>query len=385
MSAQMFSVLIVLFVLGTGRTAALSGLVLLTGQIPGIIVSPVAGALLERRAKVTLMQLDFVVAAASTVCISALSFAHLLPTAALLAIVAVSSLSQPLSRVGARAIFPVLVPREYWDRSNALDSGSFVISSVLGPGLAGISASLVGERASLFVPAALSLAAAVAMVGVRVPEAPDERTTGVFADAWAGIRYVFANRVLRMLAGTMTIYNMGTGALAVAIPVLVLRGLGGGSRSVGLFFGVMGFAGFAAGLLTGRLGTERREKLVLAIGCVLCGLGLALLSFTRDAVAAGAEVALCGAANGPLIVAMFSLRQRATDPRWFGRAFAVSMNVNFVGYPVGAAIAGFLLGHSIELAFAVAACFAILGGIWPAVLPARLYEPAHTERRVAIE
>ena len=40
----------------------------------------------------------------------------------------------------------------------------------------------------------------------------------------------------------------------------------------------------------------------------------------------------------PLTVAMFSLRQRATDPKWYGRAFAVSMNLNFSGFPIGSAI-----------------------------------------------
>lgn len=379
MSTQMFSVLIVLFVLGTGHSSALSGLVLLVGQIPGILVSPIAGALLERNGKVTLMTLDFFIAAISMALISALSIAHLLGTATLLVIVAISSLTQPLSRVGSRSLFSILVPRELWDRSNALDSGTFVIASVLGPGIAGIAVSVVGARWSLMAPAVLALAAAGALFWVKIPRVEIERVVGVFADALAGIRYVMHNRVLRMLAGTMTIYNMGAGSLAVAIPILVLHRLHGGSESVGLFFGVMGLSGFVAGMMMGRLGTERREKIVLAMGCALSAVGFGLLSFTHNAVFAGCEIALCGIANGPLIVAMFSLRQRATDPQWFGRAFAVSMNVNFAGYPIGAAIAGALLAHSISAAFVAAAAFSLLGGIWPAILPARYYEPVRVE------
>lgn len=379
MSAQMFSVLIVLFVLGTGHSSALSGIVLLVGQVPGILVSPIAGALLERNAKITLMKLDFFTAAVAMALISSLSIVHLLSTAALLSIVAVSSLTQPLSRVGGRSIFPLLVPRELWDRSNALDSGTFVISSVLGPGIAGISVSVIGARWSLMIPAVLSLLAAGALSWVVVPNREIHHEVGVFVDAIAGIRYVFHNRVLRMLAGTMTIYNTGTGALAVAIPVLVLHRLHGGSESVGLFFGAMGLAGFVAGMVMGRIGTERREKGVLSLGCALSALGFFLLAFTHNSALACLEIALCGIANGPLVVAMFSLRQRATDPRWFGRAFAVSMNVNYAGYPIGAAIAGVLLTHSIVLAFVFAAGLALLGGVWPTVLPRRFYEPPTTE------
>ncbi len=229
------------------------------------------------------------------------------------------------------------------------------------------------------VPAALSILAATALSWVAVPGQSIHHETGVFTDAVAGIRYVFHNRVLRMLAGTMTIYNMGSGALAIAIPVLVLHRLHGGSKSVGLFFGAMGLAGFVAGMAMGRIGTEHREKGVLALGCACSALGYSALAWTHSPALAGMEIAFCGLANGPLIVAMFSLRQRATDPLWFGRAFSVSMSVNFAGYPIGAAIAGALLAHSIALAFTVAAGLSLLGGVWPTVLPRRFYEPLTVE------
>ncbi len=51
------------------------------------------------------------------------------------------------------------------------------------------------------------------------------------------------------------------------------------------------------------------------------------------------------------------------------------MNLNFVGSPIGAAIAGALLTHSVPLTLLVAASCAVVGGFWPAVLPASIYEP----------
>jgi predicted MFS family arabinose efflux permease len=52
-------------------------------------------------------------------------------------------------------------------------------------------------------------------------------------------------------------------------------------------------------------------------------------------------------------IALFTVRQRRTDPAWMGRAFSVSMAFNYVGVPVGAAVAGLLADQSIELAIAV--------------------------------
>lgn len=371
----MFSVLLVLFVLETHHSASLSGIVVVCSQVPGIIVSPIAGALLDRGSRVALMRLDYLVGSTCITTIGVLSLLHELPTCVLLLVVSAASITAPLSRVGGRSLYPVLVPRPLWDRSNAADSGTNVVATVLGPGIAGVAVALVGPRAALLLPAIVMLLAAALLIGFVVPNALASTTGSVLTDARAAMGYVWRNRVLRMLAGTMTVFNACGGILTVAIPFIVLRGLHGGSTTVGLLFAIMGAAGFIAGLLTGRFGTENREKRLLAISCMTTAMAFVLLAFDRHEVVLIALTAVIGIANGPLTVAMFSLRQRATDPLWFGRAFAVSMNLNFVGSPIGAAIAGAVLTHSVPLTLLVAASCAVVGGFWPAVLPASIYEP----------
>jgi MFS family permease len=83
-----------------------------------------------------------------------------------------------------------------------------------------------------------------------------------------------------------------------------------------------------------------------------------------------AVMAIQGLLNGPMDVALFTLRQRRTDPAWMGRAFAISMAMNFLGYPFGAAIGGALVGIGTGLAIAVAVVFTALGSLlaW-ALLP----------------
>ena len=371
----MFSVLLVLFVLETHHSASLSGIVVVCSQVPGIIVSPIAGALLDRGSRVALMRLDYLVGSTCITTIGVLSLLHELPTCVLLLVVSAASITAPLSRVGGRSLYPVLVPRPLWDRSNAADSGTNVVATMLGPGIAGVAVALVGPRAALLLPAIVMLLAAALLIGFVVPNALASVTVSVLTDARAAMGYVWRNQVLRMLAGTMTVFNACGGILTVAIPFIVLRGLHGGSTTVGLLFAIMGATGFIAGLLTGRFGTENREKRLLAISCMTTAVAFVLLAFDRHEVVLIALIAVIGIANGPLTVAMFSLRQRATDPMWFGRAFAVSMNLNFVGSPIGAAIAGALLTHSVPLTLLVAASCAVVGGFWPAVLPASIYEP----------
>jgi hypothetical protein len=87
-----------------------------------------------------------------------------------------------------------------------------------------------------------------------------------------------------------------------------------------------------------------------------------------------ASLTLSGLLNGPADIALFTVRQRRTDPAWMGRAFAVSMAFNFMGFPFGAAIAGILATESLPAAIlmGVAACVAAgLLAFWliPATVP----------------
>jgi len=75
-----------------------------------------------------------------------------------------------------------------------------------------------------------------------------------------------------------------------------------------------------------------------------------LLAFDSHEVVLILLIAVIGIANGPLSVAMFSLRQRATGPFVVRRAFAVSMNLNFVWEPVWRSRSRCrLLTHSVPL------------------------------------
>ena len=75
-----------------------------------------------------------------------------------------------------------------------------------------------------------------------------------------------------------------------------------------------------------------------------------------------------GLLNGPLDVALFTLRQRLTHPDWTGRAFAVSMSFNYLGGPIGSAITGFMAARSVNAAiiFGIVAC--VVAGIMGAAM-----------------
>ena len=371
----MWQLALVLFVLDTLRSPVLAGLAVFLSIAPGIVLSPLAGALLDRHGRVRLMALDYAASAIAIVAIVVASLAGALSAPVLLTIVALSSLTNPVGHAGARSIFPLLVPRYLWDRANALDSVGYTLTSILGAPLAGVLYAAFGPFIAFGATGALYLAAAVAIAGV--PD-PLQGTPGrhLLREAGAAVGYVIRHPTLRGLAVGISTGNLAMGIVIVAVPVLIVQRLGGDASQVGQVWALMGLAGVVAGLATGRLGTKGREPLIIAGSMVGIGVGIAILTFADSLPVVAAGMILLGLSSAPMDVALFSLRQRRTDPAWFGRAFAVSMHLNYSGIPVGSAIAGPLVAVSFALAFGLGVMFALAAAVLTYVLvPAEHAEP----------
>jgi len=349
LGGQMWEIVLVLFVLQRYRSPSLAGLTVLLSIVPGLALSPVAGALLDRQGRLRLMIFDYAVTAGLMAAIATLSLGHRLPPPLLLMMVTVLGVSNILSITGARSLFPLMLPRALWDRANGLDTSMYSLTAVVGPAVAGITVARFGPEAALLVTASVAAIAALSLVGVHEPLARAHSGGSLIVDAWAALVYVVAHPSLRGLAITLFLSNIGFGVLPVGIPVLVLRHLNGSAATVGQIFAVSGLAGLAAGLLIGRVSTEGRERMLIA-GCIAILVPtLGLLAFANTLPIVFAVAVIAGVLGSVINVGIFALRQRRTDPAWFGRAFAVSMSLNFAGVPIGSALSGPLLEQSIAL------------------------------------
>ena len=368
---QMMLLTLVLFVLQRFHSPSLAGITVFLSIAPGVALSPIAGALLDRHGRVRLITLDYLVGFVTLALIAGLDVGGRLTPWALLPIVTVSSLTYSLSNSGARSLLPLIVPKHLWDRVNALDSTAYALTVGAGPAFAGALTAWAGPRLALAVTAAVFLLAA--MLIVRLPEPlVAGAARSVFADAWAGLTYVVVhNKALRGIALTASMLNLGFGILLVAVPVMVLQRLHGNPAMVGGLWAVFGFASVPSALIAGRISSEGRERLVMIVCDVVAGLAVVLLAFAGNAWIAAAALLIAGLSNGPFDVAMFSMRQRRTDPAWYGRAFAVSMGLNWAGQPIGSALSGPLIHVGLTVAFLVAAALMLLAaGLVRWVIPA---------------
>jgi MFS family permease len=371
----MVAIALVLFTLAEYHSPELAGLVTFASIFPGIAISPIAGVLLDRHGRIQLMILDYVVAATALFVVAGLSSAHALPSWLLVLIAVVMSLTSIFSAVGLRTLFPLIVPRHLWERVNAIDSNGYVVATVVGPPIAASLVALGGGPLALLVIGLVYGLTALSMVGVRDPQTEVTATGTLLSDAREGVVYVWRNRTLRGLGVSVSVLNLAGGMTTIVLPLLVLRQLGESEALVGFLFAISGLSGMVSALAFGRIDTRGREWVMLVLPPFGYGAAIALVLPVALAGPAGGPSALdpilglgligvsqllVGLVNGPLDIALFTVRQRRIDPAWLGRAFAISMGFNFAGFPIGAAIAGIIAATSLggAVTLGIAACLA---------------------------
>ena len=365
---SMLGIAIVLFTLAEYGSPALAGVVTFASILPGLLIAPLAGALLDRHGRVRLMALDYAVASISLILIGGLSLAGRLPVWLLIAIVTVTSMTSILSHVGLRTLIPLIVPSYLWERANAIDANGYVVATILGPPIAATMVAILGAPVAMIGIAIPFGLATASLIGLREPATETASSGRLMRDSWDGLRYAWNNRTIRGLGFSVSVLNLSWGMSTIVVPIIVLEVLHLDEIWVGIAFAASGVSGMISALIFGRRDTRGRELPMLVIPMLLLAPTVALLLPASGAFGPVPPVVgmalvllsltLSGLLNGPADIALFTVRQRRTDPAWMGRAFAVSMAFNFLGFPFGAAIAGVLATGSLPTAIVmgVGAC-----------------------------
>ena len=136
LAGRIFTLAIVLYVLARFDSPVLAGWVAFASLAPGLIVSSLAGAMLDRLGAAKAIVVDMAVSAALVLALALVDVAAAMTEPLLLALVALYSFTSPLGTAGVRVLIPRLVPPDALDRANALDTSSYALISVAGPAVA---------------------------------------------------------------------------------------------------------------------------------------------------------------------------------------------------------------------------------------------------------
>ena len=371
LAGRMFMLTLVLFALARFASPALAGWLTFAASVPGLLVSPVAGALLDRMGPTMAVRIEMLASAALIAMVGIAGWAGWASPPVLFILVMLFSLAGPLGAAGTRTLLPRLVPPHALDRANAVDTAAYAIVDVVGPALAGVIVAWLGPEAAMSMIAVAYAGAAICLSRVRRLPGLASTQGSFLSQTIEGMRMVARQPTLRGLAIAYSLYQVTWGVLVVAVPVLVAShyAAGLGSSMTGLLWATMGVGGGIGALLAGRLRTRGRERNVMAAGMVVTALAAWPVAAELGLGGLAVGLMLVGVMSGPIDVALLTLRQRRTDPGQLGRVMSISMSLNLAGFPLGSALAGMVVTTSLSATFALAGVASVIGAIATASIP----------------
>lgn len=370
----MLPVALVLLAITSYASPTLAGAFTFLTIFPGLVAAPFIGALIDRFGKVAAIRIDYVVDTVLIAVIALLPLGSADITPVLLGLCTVLGVAQLFSDAGFRSLFADLVPTHLQERVNAVDSSGYQIALIAGPPIAATLFAFAGAPATFAAIAVAYGLSALFTYGLGEPARVHARHAPILRSALDGLGYVLRSRVLRGMAISVSVTGVGLGIVTIVAPVLIVKELGADEAIVGLAFAVSGVAGVAAAVIFGRVDLRNRERLmIIAAHLIMTVAALLLLPVASAGLVAGigwvfVSMAIRGAGEGIWDLGVFTLRQRRTDPHMMGRAFAISMAVNYSGVPIGAALGGWLAAQDAGLAIWVAIGFGVAGTVLGYVL-----------------
>jgi MFS transporter, DHA3 family, macrolide efflux protein len=326
-------------------------LIALVTTLPGMLLAPLAGALVDRWDRRWAMILSDTGAGCMTLILAFLLWADRLELWHIYLLLSLSSAFAALQWPAFTAATTLLVPREQLGRASGLTQTGNGIAELLAPALAGVLVGTVGLQGVVLIDVVTFLVAVSTLLVVRVPR-PAVSAEGSAArgnllrEAAAGWTYIRLRTGLLALLALLAATNFSMGIMQVLVAPMVLA-----FSSAAVLGRVLSIAGL--GMLAGSIlmsiwgGPRRRVAGILAL-LFFQGLSLIVGGLRPSAllITAAGFVFLFAA---PLLLGTSQvLWQSKVPPDLQGRVFAMRRLVAWSAAPLAYLIAGPLADRVFE-------------------------------------
>jgi MFS family permease len=349
------------------HSALLLGVVGFTGQIMTFVLAPFAGVLIERMDRRKLLVWTQVLAGLQSLAMAALTLANRITIHEIMALSVLQGIINAFDMPG-RQSFLVQMVEDKQDLGNAIALNSSMVNGarLIGPALAGIVISLVGEGWCFLIDGVSYIAVIISLLMMVVTPLQIQRATvSMLVQLEEGWTYVSTFRPIRSILLLFALLSLMGWPYAVLLPIFASQVLHGGAHTLGFLTGASG-----VGALVSAVSLALRKSVLgltsmIRLAAALFGAGLILFGLSHWLWLSMLLMLIVGygmmqglAASNTVIQTLVPEDKRSRVMSYYTMAF-VGMA------PFGSLLAGGLahyLGAPHTVMFTGAAC--VVGSIW---------------------
>lgn len=320
---------------------------------PFLLISPIAGVLVDRHNRKMMMMVSDVVAGIATILILVFQSLGILEFWHLYFASVIYGLGMAFQWPAYSAAITTMIPKEQYARANGMMSLIEAGPGVIAPLLAGALLPVVGLTGLLLFDVVTFLFAVGVLMIVHIPQPPrtEEGRQGqgsIWKEAAYGFKYIFARPSLLGLQLIFFVGNLFSGIGYTLLAPMVLSRTANDSLMLGSVQTAGAVGGLIGGILMSAWGGFKRRVHGVLTGWMISGVGMAILG-----LAGGLPVWIAGMIIGSLVGSLINASNQAiwqakVAPDVQGRVFSARRLIAWFTNPISPIIAGTLADFVLE-------------------------------------
>ncbi|WP_295698198.1 MFS transporter [Lapillicoccus sp.] len=328
----------------TNHSATALGTVTGLQFLPFLILAPFTGMIADRFPKRRILFVSQSGLALSALALAALTLTGNVQLWQVYAVAFFQGVATAIDNPARQTFVSEMVPREYLSNAVGLNSASFNMGRLIGPGIAGLVIAWVGTGVALLVNGLSFFFVILSLATMRSTELmPTERVRGK-GQIRQGFAYVRSRPDLMLVM--FLVFMLGTFGMnfQITTALMATKVFDKGATEYGLLGSILAIGSLAAALLSARRKNPRLRVLLVALSGFVVSTFLAAIAPTYDLFAISLiPVGLCALTTMTTANAMVQL---SVDAQMRGRVMALYMAILMGGTPIGSPFIGWLGDHA---------------------------------------
>ncbi len=342
------------FVMTTTQQSYNMGALALCFGLPGVILGPVAGNILDRWPRKKVLIGAHLLLGAIFTAIPLLYHMHRLGLVTLFALVLMAGCLTAFTTIGWMVMLPSVVASEELAAANSVSETLWQTAALVGPAAGGALIAGAGASTAVLLDGLSFWLAALCLLPLKEPEfdsngrpnserktrVKGDKGTSFWRDTWSGLRYLYAAKAVWWITLGALFLNMAYGLLEVALPLYVHGELKASAVVLGSLWLIYFLSSIAGAAASGFVTMRVRQG--MAMGWMVIGWGLSLvpLIWLHSLWVGYAAMALAGFLFAGYPPLARTAVQRLIPAEYHGRVFGVRTSVIALGVPTGSYLGG---------------------------------------------
>src|SRR6185503_9917560 len=320
----------------------LLGLVGFFGQIPTLVLTPLAGVVVDRGDKKRIMLYTQILLMLQSAALAVLTLTDLITVPQIIGLQLLQGVITAFDTPARQSLVVEMVDDRN-DLANAIALNSSMVngSRIIGPSIGGGIIAAVGEGWCFAVDALSYVAVVISIALMQFKARPRVAAhPPMLSDLRTGWRYVADSVPIRSALTQVAIVSTAGMPYTVLMPVIAAENLHGGPNTLGMLMAASGVGALIGGLYLASRETVVGLGRVILYGTLTFGGSLLAFSLTSNVWFAAVLLALAGGGFIVQLASTNTIIQTIVDESFRGRVMAFYTMAFFGTVPIGSLIAG---------------------------------------------